>query len=319
MKLNFLKISLMSLIFSVVLFSCKKEKAVESIGDSGVTGVRLLNAPSDSLIKTPIDFVNIPTTITAVDIRRECPNNAELMKTMTVIVKDDTSAVHKVSSSYILMPSAWYTIQSEVPKVGGSGGTFTFVMKPGEFAKQIYVTIPNATLLNPSALYGIGFTVVSVNADGKIIGNKTIVYEIGAKNIYDGVYAYESGLVTRYASPGVPLGDALSGALGPVNPNVSLVTTGGNTVNIPFASAGGGITWAGGTSYVAGIDGLRITMDPATNLATMSAATNGTLTNWAGKENKYDPVTKTFTLGFRWNPSSNVREYEVVLKYVGPR
>ena len=93
---------------------------------------------------------------------------------------------------------------------------------------------------------------------------------------------------------------------------LEFITIGANTVVIES------ITWHGGGG-VGGVGGLSATIDPATNLVTMASTENATLTNWAGKENKYDPATKTFTLNFRWNPTSTTREYSVVLKYEGPR
>jgi len=53
----------------------------------------------------------------------------------------------------------------------------------------VYITIPNATLFNPSALYGLGFTITTADAGGKISTQKSVVIEIGAKNDYDGRYA----------------------------------------------------------------------------------------------------------------------------------
>jgi hypothetical protein len=135
-----------------------------------------------------------------------------------------------------------------------------------------------------------------------------------------------SGKVTRYTSPGAPAGDVLSGDLAG-NPDVSLITSGPNAVVVPVPATPnpGTLYWAAASgSQVAGIDGLKITVDPATNLVTMSSTLNTTLANWAGSTpginyNRYDPATKTFYLAFKWNPTSNVREYEIVLKYKGPR
>jgi hypothetical protein len=89
---------------------------------------------------------------------------------------------------------------------------------------------------------------------------------------------------------------------------------------VPLPGDPGCLKWAATAgSNVAGINGLSIAIDPVTNLVTMASTQNLTLTNWAGHENKYDPVTQTFYLAFRWNPLANVREYEIVLKYKGPK
>ncbi|MDT4886891.1 hypothetical protein FQZ97_1232940 [compost metagenome] len=92
-----------------------------------------------------------------------------------------------------------------------------------------------------------------------------------------------------------------------------MVTVDANTVEIT------NLRWAGGTSGVAGIDNLRATIDPATNLVTMTALGNATLANRAGYENKYDPATKTLTLNFDWNQTANAREIGLVIQWVADR
>ena len=68
-------------------------------------------------------------------------------------------------------------------------------MKPGDFAKQIYITLPDATLLDPSSLYGLGFTITSADQGATISAQKSVVVEIGAKNDWDGVYAVTGPMV----------------------------------------------------------------------------------------------------------------------------
>jgi hypothetical protein len=80
-------------------------------------------------------------------------------------------------------------------------------------------------------------------------------------------------------------------------------------------------------SGIGGIGTPTITVDPTVVDAngrykvTMSATANATLRNLPGKENSYDPVTKTFRLFFVWGaggalpPTINVRTVEAVLVY----
>jgi hypothetical protein len=319
---NIALIAMVSLIF----MACKKAKVATPMGDAGQTLVKILAGGTPAAVfPRPIDFVSTPTTILAVEIRRDVVSEAELAKTMIVTVKDDTAAVTALGG-HLQLPTAWYTLQFNGTKVGGQGGTFTFTFKPGEFSKSVYVIVPDATLLNPSLLYGLGFTVLTADAGGKLSTQKSAVVEIGAKNAYDGIYSYVSGLVTRYTAPGVPAGDLLSGPLGPLNNDLILSTIGAYTVAIPASGNPGALTWSYLTmplSGVAGIDGIQLTVNPATNLTTVLstgfAGSNATFANWAGHTNMYDPGTKTFSLAWRWNPTANVREYEFVLKYKGPR
>ena len=322
--------------FSIFAVSCKKVSGPEPLGDAGEVFVKVVGgavSTAPGIISRAVDFVSTPSTV-AVGIQRLVTDKTDLEKTMTVTVLDDTSAVNffnrdTVSTNpnatnpnrvfYEHLPAAWYTVGANTTKTGGRGGIYTVVLKPGEFIKDLNIIIPDATLFNPSAVYALAFTILSVNADGKVSKLKSGIMTVGAKNNYDGVYSFVSGLVTRYTAPGVPQGDALSGPLGPVNPDIFMITTGANTVNIPPAGSAGQLTWSGGTSGVAGIDGLRFTVDPVTNLVTVTSAGNATLMNWAGKVNRYDPATKTFFVAFRWNPTANVREYEAIFRYKAPR
>lgn len=210
----------------IIASSCEKVKSVTPTTTEGKTYVKILkggDANPAPVVKNPIDFVPTPSQLLVVDLRREIPTAAELNKTVNVTIKDDTAAVRAANPAYVQMPIAWYTIQGDGVKTGGQGGTYTFTFKPGEFAKQIYITVPDATVLNPSALYGLGFTITS--ADGGVtVREKSVVIEIGAKNPYDGVYAVTG-----------PMIDAANASF--VQWNNGQATT---PVSDPFVSAHGG-------------------------------------------------------------------------------
>lgn len=195
--------SLAALLFT----SCDKAKTTEPLGDAGKTYVTILQGGSPAtLIKDPVDFVPVSTTLTKgiIDIRRLLATNADLNKTMIVTVKDDTAAVRAANSAYVQFPTSLYSLvlSDGVTKAGGQGGTFTVTFKPGEFAKQIYITVPDPTQLNPSALYALGFTITTADAGGTISSAKSVVVEVGAKNNWDGKYAVTG-----------PMVDALNGTL----------------------------------------------------------------------------------------------------------
>jgi len=204
-------------------------------------------------------------------------------------------------TSYLPLPANAFTLPSPL--------TFTIPKTSKEFIIPITINKSNLNLANQ---YALGVKIVSIS-EGLINDfEKEIVATFLVKNIYDGKYSYVSGLVTRYTAPGVPANDALSGPLGPSLPDVSMITTGATTVRLA------GLQWSGGGG-VGGVDPITLSIDPVTNLVTSSSGANASFGNWAGKENKYDPATKTFTLNFRWNPTSTTREYSVVFKYSGSR
>lgn len=198
------------------------------------------------------------------------------------------------------MPASWYTLSTTsvvIPK-GKKTATFNIAVKTDmidltkSYVVPLKLTSPNAAV---SANFG------------------TALFQIGAKNKYDGIYASSSGKIQRYTA-GVPtVNDALNGNIGG-NRDITLSTIDANTVQIS------GHQWANNGGGIGGIDGLQIVIDPATNLVTMKATGNATLTNMPGRINKYDPATKEFTLNFYWAPTGNMREItDWVFKYKGPR
>ncbi|MBK8521693.1 MAG: hypothetical protein IPL54_12800 [Chitinophagaceae bacterium] len=328
--LNLTKSLAVVAMLSLVFTACKKAKVATPLGDAGQTLVKLLGGGTPAATSSkPIDFVNTPTKILAVEVRRDIPSETELNKVMVVTVKDDTAAVTAWaagSTNKFKLPVAWYTVAvAGGVKTGGEGGTFTITFQPGEFSKSIFVTVPDATVMNPSFVYGLGFTVLTADQGAKLSTQKSMVIEIGAKNAYDGIYSVESGFVQRYSGPG-PTNpvccDNLTGPLGAGNDDVYLFTTGAYTVGIPNSNQPGRMTWSFLTtpnSGVAGIDGVRITVDPATNLVSSMCLGNATFANFPGYTCKYIPATKTFDLNWRWNPTATTRDYQVVYKYKGPR
>ncbi|HMK03207.1 MAG TPA: hypothetical protein VK489_03410 [Ferruginibacter sp.] len=327
--INYKKLIVFFALAMIVFASCKKVKYPDAVGDGGQTLIKvahggLTTAPGEQAVA--IDFVNTAAVVAVADIRRDPANEKDLNQPVTVTVKDDTAAVG--TAGYLHMDPTWYSVVTGngVTKAGGQAGTYTVTFAPGEFSKEIKITIPNATLLDPSELYGLGFTVLTSTFGNVSVASKTVITTIGAKNIYDGVYSVVSGFVQRYTGPGStnPLCcDGLTGPLGPANADIPLITTGANSnVFGGNAVSAVGVSWSNNTG-VGGIDGLRLSVDPVTNLVTMQSSglplSNATLTNWAGHPNYYDPATKTFYLAFRWNPAAATREYEVVLRYKGPR
>lgn len=205
------------------------------------------------------------------------------------------------TTGYTQLPANLYTMASSVVIPAG----------------QRTVTIPvvlNLAQFDFSKAYALPVTITSTTA-GQISANYgTVFYLVGAKNKYDGIYKAK-GIAVRAGD------SALSGFFSGLN--YTLTTTGANSVGFSQTwSTGGGI---------AGIDGTTITVDPVTNLVTMSATTNPALVNnpvgikdavgtpGTGYVNRYDPATKTFYLSFYWGTGPTNRAAQDTLVYSGPR
>lgn len=258
--LNF-KGKLLVLAVGTFAFSaCKKVTTPEPLGDAGQIIVKAVGGGTPAgLKKNPVDFVNTPTSIVGVDIRRDVSNNAQLNTTMNIVVKDDTAAVTKANRAYIKLPVSWYKIEIDGVVVSPTQGmSYSLTLKPGEFAKQINVIIPDATVLNPSSLYGLGFTIISADAGAKISTQKSLVVEIGAKNNWDGVYLNSGTFLDVTNAAFVYKADQ----------QYSLITAGAATCVVRNDDLNGGIPGysfsnAGAGTYY-GSYGLIISFNPAT-------------------------------------------------------
>lgn len=268
-----------------------------------------------------IDFVSTSQKILAVDFRRDAANNADLNKTVTITIKDDTAAVRAADPSYVNFPAAWYTLETDAVKTGGLGGTYTLTFKPGEFAKQIYLVIPNATVMSPSSTYAMGFTITSVDNGASISSLKSTVVTIGAKNAYDGVYEDEFRNYHPTSNPGYT-GDVVE---------VHMITTGSNTCKIYFPDFAGFYNPAvlGGNLTAFGAQEPAYTVDPVTNKVTVQNAFVGAVTFYtmaAGFNSYYDPSARTYYVKFGYNydaggvfNAGTSREWIQTLKYLRPR
>lgn len=321
--LNFTKYLALVAVVALGFTACKKTKLSTPMGDAGQTLVKILNGGTPANVtKFAIDFVPVPTKLLAVELRRDIPNETELNKTMIVTVKDDTAAVTAAGLGLLHLPTAWYTISygasGGVVKTGGQAGTYTATFKAGDYAKEIYITIPDATLLNPSSLYGLGFTIITADAGGKISTQKSMVIQIGAKNAYDGVYEDTWTNYHPSANPGYT-GDVTE---------IHMITTGADRCKMwwPLAGAFGIPSILNGSLSYFGAQEPAYIVNPATNGVTVFN-TVGTVvyTMAAGYTSYYDVPTKTFYVKFGYNNPGGVfdpavtREWTQKLKYTGPR
>jgi len=253
--LHFTKAFAFLAVVSALFTACDKKDKIDPIGDRGQTIVKVIAGGTPGMKALAIDFVNTPTRIVTADIRRDVPNNAELMKPMTVTVKDDSAMV--TAAGYDHLDPSWYTLVTGngVTKVGGQGGTYTVTFAPGEFAKPIEIIIPDATVLDPSLNYGLGFKILSSDL-GKVTTNDALVVTIGAKNKYDGVYLLK-GHHNR-----VPNNF-------PYEEEVHMVTTGASSVRMYWPAAGAfghPIGVAAGTSWYGAAISPEFTFNPSTDL-----------------------------------------------------
>ncbi len=321
MKYLNLKAGFSVLAASALLFgSCKRIEVPEPIGDAGQTIVKL--SESDKKLIN-LELVNTPQTLRMAEVYRNVANAADLNKTMTVIVKDDPSVVADYNNlngtAFVPIPSSLFTVDPSTPKIGNN---YSVVLKPGEFAKVINFILPSALALDLNQSYAFGFSLVSVDADGKI-GNvdKKLVVEVGVKNKWDGKYKCTWTNYHPSLNPGYTGGSE----------DVEMRTTGANKVKIYFPGIGGFYAPAiisGAVSAFAAQE-PEYTINVATNVVTVQNTAPGAVTFYTmapGYNSRYDEPSKTFFVkwGYTYLPGpvfdpANTREWTQQIKYIGPR
>lgn len=270
--------------FAAIIFSaCKKTATPTPLGDNGQTVVKVLGGGDEvgfygrNLLG--VDFVNTSQTIDVLDIRRDARSNADLNRSFNAIVKDDTAALRIYNdsngTSIISMPRDWYTVNFPL---SAPGANYTVPFGAGDFAKQIAITIPDATLMDPSSTYGLAFTLLSNDADFVNGAGRTLIFEIGAKNAYDGKYQI-TGTFRDVSAAGVNF-------TADYPQEWHLITTGANSVDVYNESLGtvGYLFSNAGAGTFYGSFGLTMSFDPST----------GAITDL---HNYYGDPTKSATLG----------------------
>jgi hypothetical protein len=309
MKTKLLSLFTLAILVSVGFTACIKDE-LTPLTDQGEAFLKLAEAPENTIFFEPFTGSKLVSLFT---ISRDAANQNQLITAATVKLTFDPSKITAYNTAhgtnYEVLPDSLYTLAGGITKLGS---VYTVPLVAGDFAKGFDINL-NGSKWDLSRKYAMAFSITDSAGINISEGHKEVIALISIKNQYDGIYSVVSGSVQRYSAPGVPtVGDALNGDL-TGNPDVILATVGPTTVeitNLQWAASGGG---------VGGIANLRATVDPVTNKVTMFSLGQPNLTNWAGKDNYYDPATKTFYLNFRWNPATTTREYSIVLKYKKPR
>lgn len=257
------------LLAMVSLTSCLKDEnpqvdlsQVPALVDfNAVKGTAALNISS-----TPTDY-NVPVNYRSTD-----PASKDVVVTMSVdqVTLDKYNTAN--GTALELLPAAIYTLN---PKV---------TIPAGKRVVNLPIKI-STSLIDPSKAYAIPLKMVS--ADGAIVSGNfgTLVLSVAVKNMYDGKYAV-TGTALRAGDP------VLSGDF--AETEFSLLTTGANSVIMSKNAI-----WATG-SGIGGIGPFEFTIDPVTNLVTVSDDVNPAVVNNPAGTNSYDPATKTLTVSVYW-------------------
>lgn len=165
------------------LTSCLKDKGYENgtYGLGNVTGGEYVTIPLGTGYKaynslgllSQAGFQDVNTFSVVYDNVDPAPED------ITVNLTKDDAAVTAYDATLTLVPAA---------NLGSAANTI--VIKKGQRVSDPFVLKINTGTLSASKLYGLAFTASSTSRTStKIASNlKTIIYKIGIKNKYDGIY-----------------------------------------------------------------------------------------------------------------------------------
>jgi hypothetical protein len=305
MKNKFLKYLFLSSSLMLLFSACRKDsfKGTEA-GNSGKTFVWITEAPSSAQFFAPFTDVK---AVNMFSVRRDAANNADLKKAVTVTLTAIPAYVdtlnQKNGTNFTAMPSDIYTVTSG-GGVSASATGFTLNFTSGDFAKNITFNI-DGNKVDLSKQYAVAYVISDAGGLAKKAGLDTIFSTVAIKNPYDGVYNV-SGALQRD-------GDLVLGGTYVAGVTYSLATQSANSLTF-------NLLWADGATGVGGVNPIILTVDPTTNLVTVTSGVNATMKNIPGSDNSYDPATKTFHLSFVWNGTDPAhRSDTMTLTYKGSR
>ncbi len=226
----------------------------------------------------------------------------------TVVLEQSNPSSSPVTATVQLNPALVVAAGlTAMPNGSFTTGSLAVTIPAGaKKSDPIKITIPNASLLNPSLSYGIGFTIASVDQDYKIAANlKNVVIGFTIKNIYDGKYILKGQFYHPSSAPGYPTF---------TTPLIQMVTTGPNSVKMYTTIPGLNGAYHPWTQTTGGPFTAFAGQEPeytisATNAVTVQNTAPGAVTfytmgkgyNNAGYNSRWDPATKTIYACFGYN------------------
>jgi hypothetical protein len=281
-------------LLTLLLFnSCETVETTEPMGDAGQTVVKLF---PDGFKLVALDAVATAQRGLAFEVRRDVHSQASLNSTVTVIVKLDDAVLTEYNTdhktSFVPLPTSLATLDP----APAADGNITLNFGPGEFAKTIFVNVPNATKFDFSKAYGLGFRLVSTTEGAKLseaVGTE-VVSQVLVKNKYDGKYSMK-GFIMRPGDTG--------GLEGYFKDHIKTMSTSGATAVTMSPNQ----LWANGGG-VGGIGAWTITVDESGTPPYKITVTDPVAVNWKmdpDYPNRYDPATKTFYFKVNWGAATN--------------
>ena len=327
MKINIASLSAI-LISAAIFTGCLKDNGFENqeYGIKNPSGGSLgISFPESPEKDFAIDALNTAQTVTLCNLNLEADQPAPTDVHVNLVMNPTLISTYNSANgtSLVTLPTSRYTMNMKItiPKGGRLG--------------DVQISVPNASLIDPTLSYAMGLSIASVDEAGYTIASnlKNILLLISVKNKYDGTYVLKSKLLdwennTPFNISNQPF--TWPGSTASYG-SILMITAGPSSVKM-FDDWGFGTyihpirtttpSWSG-----FGSTEPKFTFDVTTNALT--AATNDFVNpsngrafkvNTAVTTSRWDPVTKNiYAAIIMTQPGRSDLQIFDTLVYVGPR
>ena len=298
-KRFYIKTAFFSLAAVALLSSCLKDSRYVNFGAVGtLVELPLAEVGDQASIGGPFQTPSFglapgsnDTLTVAVNVASPAPLSTPLTVTLSTTDSTYLSSYNTTNSTtYHVLPAADYTV------IGGSLN----VTIPAHARLGYLKILINAAAVGAanSGLFVLPVTIESASGQPIAQPEKNLLYNINIKNAYAGNYGINGFVFRDIGAVGAPVNDPALGG------NFSGFTQ--ELVTLSAYSVSWAPIWSSG-SGAAGVGGTSLTVDPATNLVTISSTTNATLTNATGYTSRYDPAHSTFYISYTWGVAPHDR------------
>jgi len=306
-------------IISIFIISCEKDDEPFPYQPSQAkTIIKLPEAEAGPLKTIALDLTPGIVSVKVLEIRRDAASAGELNKTLVIKIKNQNALISEPSSGELKeLPRNLYTVDPSNPF---DGQYWTVTFDPGEFVEFIKINLNPSDLITAGRV-GLGFQLAETPGANINDEKSQLGVELGAKNIYDGVYSLAWTNYHPAANPGYTGGTT----------EVELRTTAANKVKIywPLAGAFACPSILNGNLTYFGIQEPEYTINTSTNAVTVQNAAPGAVTFYSmatGFNSRYVPASRTFNVKWGYNygaggafDPANTREWTQTMVYLRPR
>jgi hypothetical protein len=181
------------LFFTITITSCEKEDVKDG---GGKTIVKILGGGDDPVV-LPLDVDPTLEEILIADIRKD-PNSESDKNAPTTVTITNTQAFLDAyntahGTGYVLLPASAYKITAK-SGVTVAGNTWTITMAPGEFAREISITLDKSQM-DLSLSYAFGLKVTQTSVGTVSLGSGSSIVNVLVKNKFDGEYEVTGTMV----------------------------------------------------------------------------------------------------------------------------